>query len=127
MRKIIRLLASAGLALAGSSAAAAEWQCSNRDIAEIRCDSGSCDIERESYTPMALTLTPARMEICAYSGCFPGRVSIRRTAGDLVLYHASIRTGSASEGAAVILDTRTRTALLRWGGFANVMKCTSGS
>ncbi len=124
MRKTIKLLVSAGLAVAGFPAAAAGWDCTNRDIAEIRCDRKSCDIERESFTPMELSLTPARVEICAYSGCFSGRVAIRRTAGDLVLYHAAIGTGGASGRAAIILDTRAQTALMRWGGFSNVMKCT---
>lgn len=127
MSKTVKLLVSAGLAVAGFPAAAAEWKCNNRDIAEIRCGGGSCEIERESFTPMELSLTPTRIEICAYSGCFSGRVGIRRTAGDLVLYHATIRTGTLSEPAAIILDTRGRTALMRWSGFSNVMKCTAAS
>jgi hypothetical protein len=127
MSKTVKLLVSAGLAAAGFPAAAAEWRCSNGGIAEIRCDRASCDIERESFTPMGLSVTPTRIEICAYSGCFSGRVAIRRTAGDLVLYHAAIRTGTVIEPAAIILDTSARTALMRWSGFSNVMKCTAAS
>ena len=125
MRKISAIIVAAGLA-ATTPAAAAEWQCSNQDLAEIRCGRDSCEIERESYTPMALTIAPAKVEICAYSGCFLGRVSIRRTAGPHVLYHATVRTGDRNERIAIILDTEGRTALMRWMGFSNVMRCEAG-
>lgn len=105
-------------------AAAADWSCSNADIAEIRCDSSGCEIERESFTPMSLGISDTSIEICAYSGCFRGRVSIRRSAGELRFYHAIVRTGGSAERAAIILDSSTGSALLRWGSFANVMRCT---
>lgn len=120
MRYCSTLLASL---LISAPATAADWSCSNRGVAEIRCDADSCEIERESFTPMELSIAPGRVEICAFSGCFPGRVSLRRTAGPNILFHAIVRLGGASQPMAVILDTSTGTALMRWNGFANVMRC----
>jgi hypothetical protein len=120
MRYCSTLLASL---IISAPATAADWNCSNRDIAEIRCDAASCEIERESFTPMALSIAAGRVEICAFSGCFPGRVSLRRTAGPNILFHATVRLGGANQPLAVILDTSTGTALMRWNGFANVMRC----
>jgi hypothetical protein len=120
MRHGSTLLASL---LLSAPAAAADWSCSNRDLAEIRCGADSCEIERESFTPMELSLAPGRVEVCAFSGCFPGRVTLKRTAGPHILFHAIVRLGGANQPLAVILDTSTGTALMRWNGFANVMRC----
>ncbi len=107
-----------------STPSVAQWNCSNRDIAEIQCGNDGCEIKQDSFTPMELSIDPGRVEICAYSGCFPGRIRIRRTADGNVLFHASVRIGGENRPMSVILDTSTGTALMRWGGLANVMRCT---
>ena len=121
MRRIVAILLAGAIS---SPAAAAQWSCTNAGIAEIRCDSSGCEIERENFTQMSLGISDASVEICAYSGCFRGRVTIRRSAGELRFYHATVRTGDLAERAAIILDSGTGTALLRWGSFANAMRCT---
>ena len=112
------------LLLAASPAGAADWNCSNRNLAEIRCRAGSCEIvdEQDGFTQMELSISDARVELCAYSACSPGRVTLRRTAGTYTLYHASLR-GRTEGPVAIILDAADRTALMRWSGFANVMTC----
>jgi hypothetical protein len=122
MRRGFQFLAVAA-AVFSSAGHAAEWSCSNRDLAEIRCGADGCEIERESFTPMSVTVADHRIEICAYSGCFAGAVTLRRTRGDHLLLSTSVRSGGAPETASVTLVRSSRTAVLVWKGFANVMRC----
>jgi hypothetical protein len=110
--------------LGASPAIGADWSCSNREIAEIRCGDTECEIERDGYTPMEVSLAPTRIEVCAYSGCFSGPVLIRRTSAPHVLYHARVRVSGEVQPISIILDTEAQTALMRWADFANVMRCT---
>lgn len=107
-------------------AIAHDFNCRN-EKAEIRCDSGACEIESGSFTPMGLTRRGTTLSICAYSGCSEGPILIQRTRGGIELLYAEVRLTHpgkrAAEPIAVIYDRAQKTAQMRWGGFSNVMTC----
>ena len=114
---------------AGVPAAAQDFSCSNK-AAEIRCSGGSCEAETDGFTPMSLSRTGNKLSICAYSGCWEGSILVRRTAGPVDLLYARVRQSAGTGGAgggmgdlSVIYDRTSRTAQMRWGGFANAMGC----
>ena len=118
-----RLLIAA--ALLPLPATAQDFDCRNTG-AEIRCDQGKCEIEKESFTPMQLARRGATLELCAYSGCWHGPVLVRRSRGGVDMLFAELTASAAGTGGgsiAVLYDRRARVAQMRWGGFANTMTC----
>jgi hypothetical protein len=122
------LLALIALA-AGAPAAAENFACSNK-AAEIKCGDGSCEVSIEGFTPMSLSRTGSKLSICAYSGCWEGPITVRRSAGTVDFLHARVRQSSGTGGAgagmsdlSVVYDRGARIAQMRWGGFANAMGC----
>jgi len=105
---------------------ASDFNCRN-DKAEIRCDTGACEIETNSFTPMGLTRRGSILSICAYSGCSEGPILMRRTRGGIEILYAEVRLTQPgkreSQPIAVIYDRTQRTAQMRWGGFSNAMTC----
>lgn len=122
----MRLILAALPLLAASPALAQDFNCRN-DKAEIRCDSGACEIESNSFTPMGLTRRGATLSICAYSGCAKGPILMRRTRDGIELLHARVKWTQPGkrepEPLSVIYDREQKTAQMRWGGFSNVMTC----
>ena len=108
-------------------ALAHDFNCRNEQ-AEIRCDSGSCEVESASFTPMGLTRRGGMLSICAYSGCSEGPILMHRTRGGIELLYAEVRLTQPGnrkrESIAVIYDRAQNTAQMRWGGFSNVMTCS---
>lgn len=103
-------------------------QTCRNESAETRCGRDGCATETASFTPMSLTLAPRSIQICAYSGCASGPVTLRRTRGGLALIHANVRWRGvdgpgAPEPIAVIHDRAGRTASMRWRGFSQAMAC----
>jgi hypothetical protein len=121
----MRLILAAVL-LAPAPALAQDFNCRN-EKAEIRCDSGACEIEANSFTPMGLTRRGNTLSICAYSGCSEGPILVRRTRDGIDLLYAEVRRTTPGqheiESLAVIYDRKQQTAQMRWGGFSNVMTC----
>ncbi|MGA9581459.1 MAG: hypothetical protein WBR13_05780 [Allosphingosinicella sp.] len=123
-----RRFAAALLLIAGATPAAAQdFTCSNKS-AEISCDGGACKVNSDGFTPMSLGRTGNRLSICAYSGCWEGPILVRRPRGSIDLLYAQVRNSQASAGGgmnelAIIYDRGSRTAQMRWGGFANSMDC----
>ena len=123
---MLRRSAPLALVLLPLPAAAQDFSCRN-EAAEIRCADGKCEVEAQAFTPMALERHGATLTLCAYSGCWEGRLLVRRTRGDIELLFAELRaTGPERRpggSIAVIHDRRERTAQMRWGGFSNAMAC----
>ncbi len=77
---------------------------------------------------MSLDRKGSRLSICAYSGCWEGQILVRRSRGSIDLLYAQVRNPQASASGgmnelAIIYDRGSRTAQMRWGGFANSMGC----
>ncbi|MES2442929.1 MAG: hypothetical protein V4574_08870 [Pseudomonadota bacterium] len=122
----MRSLILAALLLAPAPALAHDFNCRN-EAAEIRCDSGACEVETNSFTPMGLTRRGGTLSICAYSGCSEGPILMRRTRGGIELLYAEVRLTRLgkreADSIAVIYDRAQQTAQMRWGGFSNAMTC----
>ncbi len=125
-----RIAGALFLAMGAMPAAAQDFTCSNRS-AEIACEGGACEVDKDGFTPMSLSREGSRLSICAYSGCWEGPILVRRSRGSIDLLYAKVRNpqgGASSTTAgmselAIIYDRRSRTAQMRWGGFANSMGC----
>ncbi len=124
-----RRFAAALLLMAGATPAAAQdFSCSNKS-AEISCKGGACEVNADDgFTPMSLGRTGSRLSICAYSGCWEGPILVRRSRGSIDLLYAQVRNPQANGSSgmselAIIYDRASRTAQMRWGGFANSMGC----
>lgn len=122
--------AAAVLLCVASPTMAADFTCTNH-AAEISCNDGKCEIAPPGgFTPMSLSREGGMLEICAYSGCASGPVTIRRTRGKIDMLYAVVRWRNAdgsvgvSSQLAVILDRKSRTAMMHWDSFSNVMDCT---
>lgn len=120
----MRLLLAAAI-LAPLPSQAQDFHCRNTD-AEIRCAGNSCQVETESFTPMELSRTGNRLQICAYSGCWSGPVTMRRTRGGVTFLSADVRSDAPAEPSraplAVMYD-HEGTAQIRWLGFSSAMTC----
>lgn len=114
---MLRML-SPVLALVPLPAAATDFTCRNTD-AEIRCADGACAIEAQAFTPMELRRENRTLSICAYSGCWKGPVTMRRSRSEITFLQAQ-----ANGTLSVVFDPQERVAMVRWGGFSNVMRCT---
>lgn len=126
-----RRFAAALLLISGATPAAAQdFSCSNKS-AEISCADGACEVNSDGFTPMALGRKGNRLSICAYSGCWEGPITVRRSRGSIDLLYAQVRNSQAGASGgmnelAIIYDRGSRTAQMRWGGFANSMDCGDG-
>jgi hypothetical protein len=124
-------LAGALLLVAGATPAAAQdFTCANKS-AEISCGNGACEVNSDGFTPMSLSREGKRLSVCAYSGCWEGPILVRRSRGSIELLYAEVRNAQATASGgmnalAVIYDRGSRTAQMRWGGFANAMDCGPG-
>jgi hypothetical protein len=106
-------------------AQAQDFYCRN-EAAEIRCVSNSCEVERESFTPMELRRTGNRLSICAYSGCWEGPIAMRRSRGGVTFLSATVRSKAPAEPSSASLSVmfdHEGTAQVRWLGFSNAMTC----
>lgn len=112
------LAAFLGSSVAG--AATAEVACTNA-AAEITCDANRCEVKTEGFTPMAVSLSGGKLEVCAYSGCWSGPVDLRRTRGSQLIVHALV-SGPVG-GAVLTYDRRARFGTLQWGSYALPLSC----
>jgi hypothetical protein len=102
---------------------AADFTCRN-ESAQTSCTADKCETTTDGFTPMALSRTGNRLEICAYSDCFGGRILLSRTRGSVTLLSADVRGRSGAPGQlAVVYDRRTRSAAMHWSGFVNALSC----
>lgn len=122
-------LAVAALAAAGGPARATDFNCRNLE-AEISCANGACTVTvpggSDGFTPMGLTRRGATLSICAYSGCWEGRISLRRTRGVIEMLFATVTNPQGHGGPtelAVIYNRETNSAQANFLGFANAMGC----
>lgn len=108
-----------------------DFRCRN-EAAEISCAEGKCVVRRdEGFTPMELSRAGSRLTLCAYSGCFTGRIDLIRTRGPVTFLHAPVRrdngpgsTSGPAETLAVLYDTNARTAQIRFLSYSNAMDCS---
>ena len=72
-------------------AAAEEWLCSNKN-AEIKCNSKTCEVTTDSFTPTSLTVnTDGGVSFCAYLGLL-GRQSSENAARRKILHRCRSRS-----------------------------------
>lgn len=121
MRTRTAITIAAMLAAAPALAATpTDFTCRNRN-AQISCDSVRCEINTDSFTPMSVSRSANRLEICAYSGCRSGALDLIRTRGELTILHASLSEDGGS--LAVTFDSKLKIATVLWGEFAQAMSC----
>jgi hypothetical protein len=126
MKKEAVLCATALLA-APLPALGHDFSCSNK-AAEIRCEGGGCLVETASFTPMQLTRTGAVISLCAYSGCWEGRINFSRAQSDMHFLQGRIRRAESLREAesatiSVMFSGRDQTAQINWNGFLSVLEC----
>ena len=122
----MKRLALAILVLLASSLPAAAWHCRNNDF-EITCDPTGCTAS-DDFTPMDVYFTEeGDMAVCAYSGCWEGRANQIVRSNDYLMLAASSLAWQGSqargEAIAVLLDKRTRIAVLNGAGYAHPLHC----
>ena len=125
MRKFAFALAGA-LALP-APASAHDFSCRNQ-AAEIQCADGECRAEIESFTPMRLTRAGPLISLCAYSGCWEGRVRFDRSRSGVHFIQGDVRrAGSSAQAGSSLLSImhspRDGTAQINWNGFFSVLTC----
>jgi hypothetical protein len=130
MMKYALALAGASILALPEAASAQDFSCRNR-ASEIRCEDGECHAETESFTPMELTRAGAVITLCAYSGCWEGRVKFHRSRSGVHFVQGQVRrTGSAAHSDSSLLSImhspRDGTAQINWNGFFSVLTCNSG-
>ena len=118
MRAILGFLAlvSAGAAHAAPS----DFTCRNGS-AQISCAAAACEVETSDFTPMSVSRTGARLEVCAYSGCWSGPLDLIRIRGDHTILHAVLARNQG--GVTLTYGRRTRIATMLWGNFAQPLNC----
>lgn len=114
---------------AASPVEAAEFSCRNR-AAEIRCEGGHCRPETDNFTPMQLTRVGNLLTLCAYSGCWEGRIGFSRSRSGVDFLQGTIRrlepAGRADVSRlSVLVSRREQTAQISWNGFFSVLECGS--
>jgi hypothetical protein len=117
-----RFVFAAALAAPAAAIAAgpADFTCTNR-AAQIACTSANCEVETQGFTPMSVSRSGNRLEVCAYSGCWSGPLDLVRTRGDLVILHARLAGGHGQ--ATVSYDRKAGIATMLWGNFAQGLSC----
>lgn len=114
--------------VASTPLSAANFTCTN-SAAEIRCSGAMCEVVTpdKGFTPMELRRTGNMLSICAYSGCWEGRIITRRTLDGVYVMQARLKpaTPGQSEGSSisVIYNEAEKVAQMQWNGFANAMSC----
>lgn len=114
------------------AATASHWQCQNKDL-EITCNADKCS-QSEAFTPLQLTVQQqgqqARLQICAYSGCWSGQAQGFIAGGHLFFSARQLAwqgVGQNPADFALVLDRRDHIALLKGAGFALPLTCTRGT
>lgn len=106
-----------------ASATAGDFACTNRS-AEISCSAGSCEVATDGFTPMSVSRAGKNVQICAYSGCWSGRLDLIRTRGNLTILHARLEDGQGQ--LTVSFDRSAKIATMLWGNFAQALNCGEG-
>ncbi|WP_285709100.1 hypothetical protein [Erythrobacter oryzae] len=120
MRHLVISLAALAVPAAAVAAGPGDFTCANRQ-AQISCNGAACEVETASFTPMSVSRSGNRLEVCAYTGCWSGPLDLVRTRGDLVILHARLSGGQGT--ASVTYDRRQKIATMLWGNFAQAMSC----
>jgi hypothetical protein len=120
-------LAMAALGLLQTHAAmAADLSC-HLSTVQVYCEDNKCAAEPEGEaTPMALNRNGGTLSICAGESCWEGAIALRRSRGGYEFLYADVRRTEprgAPEPLAVIYEPKTRTAVIRWNGYATPMAC----
>lgn len=120
---------SLAFAAASASATAAGYSCRNGEF-EIGCDKEKCK-NADGFTPMQLTVDPDKktVEICAYSGCWSGPLTVLGSDAKLVVGRADrLRSEgpqqSGPETIALIMDREQSAATVIGFGRIAPMSCT---
>lgn len=113
-----------------SPAQAQDFSCRNA-TAEIRCGDGECRVETDSFTPMQLSRVGPLITLCAYSGCWEGKIVFSRSRSGVLFLQARMgrdrAAGEAEETLlSVMLSRGDRAAQINWSGFFSVMECAGG-
>ena len=120
MRKTLMVIPLALALAVPAQAALGDFTCRNTS-AQISCTASACEVEAASFTPMSVSRTGARLEVCAYSGCWSGPLDLIRVRGDHTVLHAVLNRGQG--GVTLAYDRRSRVATMLWGNFAQPLNC----
>ncbi|MAK60452.1 MAG: hypothetical protein CMK09_05700 [Ponticaulis sp.] len=100
---------------------ATSWSCRNEHF-EIACSEGHCEAS-ESFTPMAINVSPTEFSLCAYTSCNVGPTTNFVTMGSFQVFMSdalkSTYPGYEDEppGEAVVtIDTEDGVATIHWAG-----------
>jgi hypothetical protein len=113
-----------GTASLAHAAAPTDFSCRNT-AAQIACEAATCEVETESFTPMGVSRTGNRLEVCAYTSCQSGPLDLIRTRGDLTILHAKLAGGQGA--VSVTYDRKQKIATMLWGNYAQAMSCGDGA
>lgn len=103
-------------------------QCFNK-AAETRCGAGQCVTATDGFTPAQLSLAPEAVELCAYSGCWQGRVSFMHTQDQFTYITATLLDTPHAQAPADVLNilynSKGGYALANFADFALTMECAA--
>lgn len=119
---------AAGLAAAAAMAAEEAWHCRNQ--VEVWCTADGCAAAPpDEFTPLDVHVgTRSGLTVCAYSGCWEGRVRARKIAGRYIWAGDNLPFSSAEEGkmtadVTVLLFAGEGVGFVRAGGLATPLLC----
>lgn len=114
---VLGFLAQASTALAQPTS----WSCRNEHF-EIACFEGTCEAS-ESFTPMAINLSPEEFSLCAYTSCNVGPTTNFITMGSFQVFMSNQLKSTypgyedSPPGEAVVtIDTDSGFATIHWAG-----------
>jgi hypothetical protein len=118
----------AAAAAAAFAAGGDAWRCRNQ--IEVWCTADGCAAAPPGeFTPLDIHVaTPSGLSVCAYSGCWEGRVRARKIAGRYLWAGDNLPFSTASEGAmtadvTVLLFAGEGVGFVRAGGIATPLLC----
>ncbi len=116
-------------AIATTAAAETEvgFHCTNPDF-EISCSTQRCDVTLdEGFTPMGVTVSNVRFEVCAYSGCWLGEPSLLVSdQANLVVQGDLVWRDTPEEPASrmnMVVDKELGIGIFLGVGFSHPMQC----
>lgn len=132
MRKLLTfmVLLTAGSATysATTPTVAAEWNCRNTDL-EVSCNAVKCEVAK-NHTPKDVYVSPSKISVCAYTGCWEGVPSATTISGTFEIFTGmALPFSTDPDSLANVSVTVNRTSkvamILVEGRFASPAICTS--
>lgn len=97
------------------------WSCRNEDM-EIACYEGRCEAS-ETFTPMAVYVSPTNFSLCAYTNCNEGPTTNFVTMGSFQVFMSDQLISNFPDyadnppGEAVVtIDTEANVGTIHWAG-----------